>query len=121
MDVDPPDINESPLIVLLFFTFSPPAPYIVTQFARLFTLAPKTLTRGLAFILSGGASSAAEVAKEIARQKAIDELQKKVWGYNPELETHTVETHIYRLRKKIKDAFNDDEFILNEKDGYCIR
>ena len=51
----------------------------------------------------------------------IKEIQKKVWYYSSNLETHTVETHIYRLRKKIKDAFNDDEFILNEKDGYCIR
>ena len=50
----------------------------------------------------------------------IDELQKKVWGYNPELETHTVETHIYRLRKKIKDEFEDENFILSSKKGYFI-
>ena len=50
----------------------------------------------------------------------IDELQKKVWGYNPELETHTVETHIYRLRKKIKDEFKDENFIFSSKKGYFI-
>ena len=50
----------------------------------------------------------------------IDELQKKVWGYNLELETHTVETHIYRLRKKIKDVFQDESFILSTNKGYCI-
>ena len=47
-------------------------------------------------------------------------LQKKVWKYGEDLETHTVETHIYRLRKKIKDKFNDDSFIKSKKDGYLI-
>ena len=50
----------------------------------------------------------------------IDELQSKVWGYQPELETHTVETHIYRLRKKIFKKFNDENFILTIKNGYQI-
>ena len=50
----------------------------------------------------------------------IEELQKEVWHYSYELETHTVETHIYRLRKKIKDKFGDDHFILSLKDGYKI-
>ena len=50
----------------------------------------------------------------------IEELQKEVWRYSYELETHTVETHIYRLRKKIKDKFGDDQFILSLKDGYKI-
>ncbi len=51
----------------------------------------------------------------------IDRLQKEVWDYGVKLETHTVETHIYRLRKKIKKEFNDDEFILSSKEGYCIK
>ena len=50
----------------------------------------------------------------------VDVLQKKVWKYAEDLETHTVETHIYRLRKKIKDTFNDDTFIQSKKDGYII-
>ncbi len=50
----------------------------------------------------------------------VDVLQKKVWKYSEDLETHTVETHIYRLRKKIKDTFNDDTFIQSKKDGYII-
>ena len=50
----------------------------------------------------------------------IKELQNNVWGYSSNLETHTVETHIYRLRKKIKEKFNDDEFILNTDTGYKI-
>ncbi len=50
----------------------------------------------------------------------VDVLQKEVWKYGTDLETHTVETHIYRLRKKIKDMFNDDTFIKSQKDGYII-
>ena len=50
----------------------------------------------------------------------IDQLQEKVWGYNSELETHTVETHVYRLRKKINDKFFDNEFIISDKKGYFL-
>ena len=45
---------------------------------------------------------------------------KKVWDYSNDLETHTVETHIYRLRKKIKDTFDDEKFILYDNNGYFI-
>ena len=48
------------------------------------------------------------------------DLQKNIWGYSPDMETHTVETHIYRLRKKISDKFNDEKFILSHQDGYFI-
>ena len=51
---------------------------------------------------------------------SVSVLQKQVWGYSSELETHTVETHIYRLRKKIKDKFKDDKFILSNENGYQI-
>ena len=51
----------------------------------------------------------------------INELQKKVWSYQSDMETHTVETHIYRLRKKILSAFNDEEFIISKKNGYQIK
>ena len=50
----------------------------------------------------------------------IDVLQKEVWGYSENLETHTVETHVYRLRKKIKDIFKDNNFLVSSKDGYKI-
>ena len=50
----------------------------------------------------------------------IDKLQKEVWGHNNELETHTVETHIYRLRKKISETFENNNFILSTKDGYKL-
>ena len=51
----------------------------------------------------------------------IKRLQKEVWGHVPNLETHTVETHIYRLRKKIKEKFEDDYFINSSKNGYEIK
>ena len=51
---------------------------------------------------------------------SINELQKNVWSYQSDIETHTVETHIYRLRKKISVTFNDNEFIVSKKNGYQI-
>ena len=50
----------------------------------------------------------------------LKELQKNVWRYSSELETHTVETHIYRLRKKFFDTFKDNSFIMNNKKGYYL-
>ena len=58
--------------------------------------------------------------KQAIKAVKIDELQKKVWEYGSQLETHTVETHIYRLRKKIKEKFNDENFIKSSKEGYLI-
>ena len=52
---------------------------------------------------------------------SINELQKNVWSYQSDIETHTVETHIYRLRKKISITFNDNEFIVSKKNGYEIK
>ena len=48
------------------------------------------------------------------------EILSTIWKYSNDADTHTVETHIYRLRKKIKKIFNDDLFIKNEKRGYTI-
>ena len=54
------------------------------------------------------------------KAKTIQELQKDIWKHHEILETHTVETHIYRLRKKISDEFNDENFILNSDSGYSL-
>ncbi len=58
---------------------------------------------------------------KINKPVSINELQENVWDYQSDLETHTVETHIYRLRKKIFDIYNDDKFIISEKNGYQIK
>ena len=50
----------------------------------------------------------------------VEDLQKNIWGYSLDIETHTVETHVYRLRKKIVDKFNDKSFILSSLNGYFI-
>ncbi len=52
---------------------------------------------------------------------SINELQTNVWEYQSDLETHTVETHIYRLRKKIFEIFNDKNFIISSQNGYEIK
>ena len=59
--------------------------------------------------------------KKSEKSVSIDELQTKVWGHSSKLDTHTVETHIYRLRKKISSKFNDDDFIHSTKSGYAIK
>ncbi len=59
--------------------------------------------------------------KNSKKPVSIDELQTHVWGHSSKLETHTVETHIYRLRKKIGKKFNNNEFIISTKQGYNIK
>ena len=55
------------------------------------------------------------------KPQKINVLQNQVWRYSSELETHTVETHIYRLRKKMNDNFKDDNFIISSDAGYFIK
>jgi DNA-binding response OmpR family regulator len=49
-----------------------------------------------------------------------NKILENVWKYSSDADTHTVETHIYRLRKKIKTNFSDEKFILNDQDGYIL-
>ena len=58
--------------------------------------------------------------KNLKRPVSVEKLQSEVWGYRSKLETHTVETHVYRLRKKIEKNFNDKSFIMSLKNGYKI-
>jgi len=55
------------------------------------------------------------------KPQKINTLQNQVWKYSYKLETHTVETHIYRLRKKMNDNFKDDYFIISSDAGYFIK
>ena len=57
---------------------------------------------------------------KINKHLKINVLQSQIWKYSADLETHTVETHVYRLRKKIKDKFNDENFIISSEKGYSI-
>ena len=47
-------------------------------------------------------------------------ILKNIWNYSADTDTHTVETHIYRLRQKIKNQFKDNSFIKNSKKGYSL-
>ena len=58
--------------------------------------------------------------RETNKKYTVLNLQKNIWGYSSEMETHTVETHIYRLRKKISNKFSEENFILSHQDGYFI-
>ncbi len=55
-------------------------------------------------------------SKPISKSKILS----LVWHYASDADTHTVETHIYRLRKKIADKFSDEKFIQNNKEGYYL-
>tara|TARA_B100000795_G_scaffold130441_1_gene97336 strand:- start:753 stop:1340 length:588 start_codon:yes stop_codon:yes gene_type:complete len=57
---------------------------------------------------------------ETKKKHDVLDLQTNIWDYSSDMETHTVETHIYRLRKKISNKFNDNNFILSHKNGYFI-
>ena len=57
---------------------------------------------------------------ETKKNHNVADLKKNIWRYSADMETHTVETHIYRLRKKILKNFDDRNFIVSQKDGYQI-
>ncbi len=58
--------------------------------------------------------------RQMKTKHDVLDLRKNIWDYSSDMETHTVETHIYRLRKKISNKFNDQNFILSHKNGYFI-
>ena len=61
-----------------------------------------------------------ELFLRIKKPISKDKILSTVWNYSSDADTHTVETHIYRLRKKINDKFSDENFIINTKDGYSF-
>ena len=52
---------------------------------------------------------------------SILDLQNNIWRYSPGIETHTVETHIYRIKQKFLEKFEDRNFIISKKSGYQIK
>ena len=61
-----------------------------------------------------------ELFLNVKKPISKDKILSSVWNYSSDTDTHTVETHIYRLRKKINDKFLDENFIVNKKDGYSL-
>ena len=61
-----------------------------------------------------------ELLKSSNKSLSKIDILKRVWKYNDSADTHTVETHIYRLRKKVKEKFSDSLFIKNDKLGYAL-
>ena len=61
-----------------------------------------------------------ELFLNVKKPISKDKILSSVWNYSSDADTHTVETHIYRLRKKINDKFLDENFIVNKKDGYSL-
>ena len=61
-----------------------------------------------------------QLVRTTSRRGKKKEILATIWKYSDDADTHTVETHIYRLRKKIKEIFNDETFIKSEKKGYTI-
>ena len=93
---------------------------LVIKFYKL-NLNSRTITKGDKFVdLTEREINLILFLKKATLAVKIDKLQKEVWGHNSKLETHTVETHIYRLRKKIKEKFDDENFIISSKEGYSI-
>ena len=62
-----------------------------------------------------------ELFTERKKPVSKDNILSIVWNYSPDADTHTVETHIYRLRKKFIKIFKDKNFILSKKNGYQIQ
>ena len=61
-----------------------------------------------------------EILNSSTKPLSRDFILKNIWNYSSDTDTHTVETHIYRLRQKIKDKFEDNNFIKNSKKGYSL-
>jgi DNA-binding winged helix-turn-helix (wHTH) protein len=88
--------------------------YILDKNAR------KLINKNLSVILTEKEIQLLELLNKKSNNISKKEILNSVWKYSSDADTHTVETHIYRLRKKIKEIFFDENLILNNKEGYLI-
>ena len=72
------------------------------------------------YVMPLGGANKLDALNSLSKAATINSLQSEVWGYKSKLETHTVETHVYRLRKKVEKKFNDKSFIISIENGYKI-
>ena len=61
-----------------------------------------------------------EMLNHYGKSLSKEYILKNIWSYSSDADTHTVETHIYRLRQKIQDSFGDNNFITNTSNGYSL-
>ena len=80
----------------------------------------KLINKNLSVILTEKEIQLLELLNKKSNNISKKEILNSVWKYSSDADTHTVETHIYRLRKKIKEIFFDENLILNNKEGYLI-
>ena len=80
----------------------------------------KLSKEGLSIILTEKEIQLIDLFLNNSKPISKDAILSSVWNYSADADTHTVETHIYRLRKKIIDKFTDDKFIFNNKKGYYL-
>jgi DNA-binding response OmpR family regulator len=80
----------------------------------------KLTKRDLSIFITEREIQLIELLVKEKQPQSKNKLLKKIWNYAADADTHTVETHIYRLRKKILVKFSDNNFIINSKAGYTI-
>ncbi len=89
------------------YTFRPSAKVLLDANGRKIRLTEKE-TNILKFLYRSG--------ETVARETLLHE----VWGYNPAVTTHTLETHIYRLRRKIEENPGKAQILITEEGGYRL-
>jgi DNA-binding response OmpR family regulator len=102
------DNSGSATFTIGHYSFMPAARLLVDQEKRRLRLTNKE-TQILKFLYKAGAKS---VTRPV--------LLEAVWGYNSGAETHTLETHIYRLRQKIERDTDDCRILVTEGGGYRL-
>ena len=95
-----------------------------------FTIGPYTFRPSSKMLLNPNSSKVRLTEKEVSilrylyrsgqRPVSRETLLQEVWGYNSEVTTHTLETHIYRLRQKIEKDTTAPVILVTETSGYKL-